>query len=126
MSPFIADAGSSTRASAADVSTFLKRLRPEARNGFLSVRAVVVSLGPDVGEKLESNAMLYTRRDHPFLEIRGGRTQVNVLFPPDIHVDDPMGRLLKRGDERYLAIDASGDLDGHVEEFLRKAYAAAR
>lgn len=118
---------SSTPESTSAISEFVKRLRPEARTGFLSLRALIVSLGPDVVERVTPNLVVYLRRDRQLVKVEAPRAaRLTVAFPPTIQVDDPMGRLLRRGDERYFKLDKQEDLDGHCQEFVRKAYAAAR
>lgn len=109
------------------IAEFVKRLRPDPRAGFLTLRALVVNLGPDVIERVTPSTVSYLRRDKTFLRVEALRpTRLAVSFPPGTNVDDAMGRLLRRGDERYFRLERGEDLDGHCQEFVRKAYAAAR
>ncbi|HWH09371.1 MAG TPA: DUF5655 domain-containing protein [Candidatus Thermoplasmatota archaeon] len=120
-------APSSDAESTIAIAEFVKRLRPDPRTGFLTLRALVVSLGPDVVERVTPSAVVYARRDKPFLKVEALRaTRLAVAFPASISPDDAMGRLLRRGDERYFRLEKPDDLDGHCQEFVRKAYAAAR
>lgn len=109
------------------ISDFVKRLKPDARTGFLTLRALAVNLGPDVVEQVTPNAVIYLRRDRMFLKVEALRaSRVTAAFPPAVTLEDPMGRLLRRGDERYFRIEKPDDMDGHLQEFVRKAYAASR
>lgn len=120
-------APSSDAESTTAIADFVKRLRPEPRTGFLTLRALVVNLGPDVVERVASSVVTYCRRDREFLKVEALRpTRLAVTFPPALAPDDAMGRLLRRGDERYFRLEKPDDLDGHCQEFVRKAYAAAR
>lgn len=114
------------RASHAELSAFLERLRPDPRGGFLTLRALVLGLGPDVAERLEGSDLVYQRRDRTFLVVRASKQHLTATFPPGLPLPDPMGRLLRRGGESYVPVDSPEALDGHVQEFVRKAYAAAR
>lgn len=114
------------RASHAELSSFLERLRPDPRGGFLTLRALVLSLGPDVAERFENSDLVYTRRDRTFLVVRATKQHLTATFPPGFALPDPNGRLLRRGGESYVPIDSPDTLDGHVQEFMRRAYAAAR
>lgn len=114
------------RAGHAELSAFLERLRPDPRGGFLALRALVLSLGPDVGERLEGNDLVYDRREKTFLTVRASKQHLTALFPPGLTLPDPMGRLLRRGGESYVPVESADALDGHVQEFVRRAYAAAR
>lgn len=114
------------RAGHGELSSFLERLRPDPRTGFLTLRALVITLGPDVHERFEGNDLVYRRRDRQFLVVRAAKQQLSVTFPPGLPVPDPMGRLLRRGGEAYIPIESADTLDGHVQEFIRRAYAAAR
>ncbi|HEX2021780.1 MAG TPA: hypothetical protein VHH36_03655 [Candidatus Thermoplasmatota archaeon] len=114
------------RASHQELSTFLERLRPDPRQGFLTLRALTLSLGPDVIEKVEGSDIIYLRRDRAFLFARASKQHLTVAFPPGLPLSDPMGRLMRRGGESYVPLDSGDALDGHVQEFVRKAYAAAR
>jgi hypothetical protein len=118
--------GPPRRAGNAELAAFLDRLRPEPRTGFLSLRALVLSLGPDVAEKTDGTDLTYYRRERQFLMVRAAKQHLTAAFPPGLQLDDPMGRLLRRGAEHYVPIDTPEALDGHVQEFVRKAYAAAR
>lgn len=108
------------------VSAFYHRLRSGPAEAFLTVRALVLSLGPDVQERVDDMTATYLRREETFLTILASKTRLQVVFPPRLDLPDPMGRLLRRGDERYLVIDRPDPLDGHVQEFIRRSYAAAR
>ena len=109
------------------ISEFVKRLRPDPRSGFLTLRALVVNLGPDVVERVTPGSVAYLRREKPFLRVEALRaTRLAVAFPPAIALDDAMGRLLRRGEDRYFKLERPEDLDGHCQEFVRKAYALAR
>lgn len=122
MGPSPADSESTTA-----IADFVKRLRPEPRGGFLTLRALVVSLGPDVVERVTPSLVLYLRHDRQFLKVEALRAaRLLVAFPPGLPIDDTMGRLLRRGEERYFKLERPDDLDGHVQEFVRKAYAVAR
>lgn len=101
-------------------------MRAEQRPCFLAVRALAMSLGPDVVEKVDGGEVTYLRRLRPFVILRAGRSVPSVVFPNAIPLEDPMGRLLRRGEERYVPLDAGSELDAHVQEFVRKAYAASR
>lgn len=115
-----------SRAAATDAAGFLATLRADARPAFLSLRALALSLGPEVGERVTPGEVTYLRRDRPFVRVRTSKSHVTLVFPEGLHLDDPHGRLLRRGDERYVALDSPDSLDGHVQEFVRKAYAALR
>lgn len=108
------------------LAEFVERLRAGPRAGLLALRALAISLGPDVVERVDSSAVTYLRRDHAFLVIESARTRLFATFPADIHLDDPMGRLLKRGEHHYFRVDDAGDLDAHVQQFVQQAYSAAR
>lgn len=108
------------------VSAFHRRLKPRPAEAFLSVRALAHSLGPDVVEKVDATSVCYMRRDSLFLKVQAVKSRLVAVFPPHLALADPMGRLLKRGDEKYAPLDSPEGLDGHVQEFIRKAYAAAR
>lgn len=118
--------GSPTRAAHEALAAFLDRLRPEPKQGFLSLRALVLSLGPDVVERIEGSDITYSRRERAFLHARSAKQHLTVAFPPGLVLSDPMGRLMRRGAESYVPLDSGEALDGHVQEFVRKAYAAAR
>lgn len=107
-------------------SRFHARLRQRAGEAFLAVRALAISLGPDVVEKVTEGSVAYLRRERLFLTITPQKTKLHVAFPRGIAIEDPNGRLLKRGEERYLALEGAESVDGHVQEFVRKAYAALR
>lgn len=108
------------------MSDFLKRLRPEPGGAFLALRALALSLGPDVSEQVADGGVTYCRRERSFLSVRPARSHLSVVFPEGLTLTDPMGRLMRRGPERYVNLETSDGLDGHVQEFVRKAYAAAR
>jgi hypothetical protein len=108
------------------LSHFLDRMRQDQRMAFLALRALALSLGPDVVERVEGSEATYLRRARPFATLRAGRGTPSLIFPLEVPLEDPMGRLLRRGDERYVALDGAGDLDAHVQEFVRKAYTALR
>lgn len=101
----------------------MQKLRPDQRMGFLSLRALALSLGPDVVERVDGSEVTYLRRARPFVGLRAGRGAPTLVFPPGLGLEDPMGRLLRRGDERYVTLDKPESLDGHIQEFVRKAYA---
>lgn len=108
------------------VAAFHTRLKPRSGEAFLALRALVISLGPDVVESVTDAEVRYLRHDRPFLTVQPTKTRLHLLFPPGIPLDDPSGRLLKRGDERFLAIESSDGFDSHAQEFVRKAYTALR
>lgn len=108
------------------VSEFHSNLKPRPAEAFLAVRALAVSLGPDVIEQPVGSTVTYLRRDKPFVHVQQVRSRLHVSFPPGIPLDDPNGRLLRRGDERYVTVDGPEHVDGHVQEFVRKAYAQLR
>lgn len=118
--------GATPRAGATDAAGFLGTLRHELRPAFLSLRALVVSLGPEVNETIGGGEATYCRRDKVFLRVRSAKSHLALVFPEGIDIPDPHGRLLKRGDERYVPLDSAESLDGHVQEFVRRAYAALR
>lgn len=118
--------GVAPRASQADASTFLGTLRHEHRLAFLSVRALVLSLGPEVAEHMGGGEVTYCRRERLFLRVRAAKSHLTLVFAEGLHLADPHGRLLRRGDEWYVPLDTPESLDGHVQEFVRKAYVAAR
>lgn len=104
----------------------MRRLAPGPRGALLSLRALILSLGPDVSEQVNAGGVEYLRRDRTFLLVEAIRSRLVAAFPAGVDVEDPMGRLLRRADQRYFRLDAAGDLDAHVQEFVRKAYAVAR
>lgn len=108
------------------IADFVAKLKSEPRAGLLALRAIALSLGPDVSERVTSSAVTYERRSAPFLIVEPDRSRLIAGFPLAIKMDDPSGRLLRRGEFRYFRVDAAGDLDAHVQEFVRKAYSAAR
>lgn len=112
--------------SAADVAEFVQRLRPEPRKAFLTLRALVVNLGPDVVERVTPGGVHYLRRETPFLRVEAVRTRLRGAFPATIQHEDALGRLLKRGEERTFRLDRPDDLDAHIQEFVRKAYTFSR
>ena len=118
--------GPTTRASQSDATAFLGSLRGELRPAFLSVRALAVSLGPDVNEQVDAGEVVYGRRDKTFLRVRAARSHLALVFPEGLSLPDPSGRLLRRGEEWYVPLESAESLDGHVQEFVRRAYAALR
>lgn len=115
-----------SRATQADASAFLGTLRHEARGAFLSVRALALSLGPDVSEQVSGGEVVYCRRERSFLRVRAAKSHLALVFAEGLAIPDPHGRLLRRGDEWYVPLDTAESLDGHVQEFIRKSYAALR
>lgn len=118
--------GRSDEDRALQAQEFVRRLRAEPRGAFLALRALAMSLGPDVVERVGPSSVTYLRRETPFLLVEPVRMRLVAAFPPGVQLDDPMGRLLRRGDQRYFKLDAPGDVDARHQEFVRKAYAAAR
>ena len=110
----------------ARLTTFLSRMRADQRPCFLALRALAMSLGPDVHEKVEGGEVTYFRRLKPFVLLRAGRSSPSVVFPDGIPIEDPTGRLLRRGEERYVLLEPGHELDAHVQGFVRKAYAESR
>ena len=110
----------------ANVAEFHSSLKPRPAEAFLALRALAVSLGPDVIESVSGGSVTYLRREKPFLHVQHARSRLQVAFPPNLPLPDPNGRLLKRGEERYLAVEGPEGVDGHVQEFVRRAYAALR
>ncbi|HUR68033.1 MAG TPA: DUF5655 domain-containing protein [Candidatus Thermoplasmatota archaeon] len=108
------------------VSRFHTRLKPRPAEAFLSVRALALSLGPDVVEQVTESSVIYLRRVKPFLTVHAAKSRLNVAFPRELSLDDPHGRLLKRGEEKYVSLEGPEGVDGHVQEFVRKAYTALR
>lgn len=108
------------------IADFVKRLRPEPRQAFLTLRALVVNLGPDVVEQVTASSVHYLRRERTFLKVEAVRARLSAAFPPTVPMEDPMGRLLRRGEEKYFRLERTDDLDGHVQEFVRKSYTLAR
>lgn len=108
------------------VSDFHQRLRQRPAEAFLAARALIMSLGPDITERVEDHSVCYLRREEPFITLTATKTRLQAVFHAGLSLPDPMGRLLKRGDERYLALDGPEAIDGHAQEFVRKAYTAAR
>lgn len=90
------------------------------------MRAIAVSLGPDVVERVQDGSVTYLRRDAPFLTVQTAKSRLHLVFPPRLPLNDPGGRLLKRGEERYVAVEGPESVDAHVQEFVRKAYAGIR
>lgn len=118
--------GASSDDATARLAELVARLRPEPRQGLLALRALALSLGPDVVEEVGGSAVTYARREAPFLTVELVRSRLLASFPAAIHVEDPMGRLLRRGEQRYFRVEGTGDLDAHVQGFVRRAYAEAR
>ena len=108
------------------VAEFHSNLKPRPAEAFLSLRALAVSLGPDVVERPSGGTVTYLRRDKPFLLVQHAKSRLHIGFPPGVPLEDPNGRLLRRGDERYVTVDGPEGIDGHVQEFVRKAYSALR
>lgn len=108
------------------VQSFHTRLKPRPGEAFLALRALAVSLGPDVVERVTDGSVTYCRREATFLTVHNARAKLHVAFPPEAKLEDPNGRLLKRGEEKYVIVDGPEGVDGHVQEFIRKAYAALR
>lgn len=75
---------------------------------------------------MQPGEVTYLRREKPFLRVRAVKSQLTLVFPEAVHLEDPHGRLLRRGDERYVSLDGPDNLDGHVQEFVSKAYAVMR
>lgn len=111
---------------ASRIADFHGNLKPRAAEAFLTLRALAVSLGPDVTEQVSGTTVTYARRGKPFLVVQQVKTRLHVAFPSGVPVLDPNGRLLRRGEERYVTIEGSEGVDGHVQEFVRKAYAGLR
>jgi hypothetical protein len=111
---------------APSVSRFHTRLKQRPAEAFLSVRALAISLGPDVVEKVSDGSVAYLRREKLFLTVHAEKSRIHLAFPREVTLEDPSGRLLRRGEERYLAIEGAEGVDGHVQEFVRKSYAALR
>lgn len=118
--------GVAPHASQSDAAGFLGSLRHEVRGAFLSVRALALSLGPDVSENAMGSEVVYCRLERPFLRVRAAKAHLALVFPHGLSLPDPSGRLLRRGDETYIPLDSGESLDGHVQEFVRRAYAALR
>ncbi|HVM44959.1 MAG TPA: DUF5655 domain-containing protein [Candidatus Thermoplasmatota archaeon] len=106
------------------VSDFHSSLKPRAAEAFLALRALAVSLGPDVVEKAGSSTVTYLRRDKPFLHVQQAKSRLHVAFPAALGLQDPNGRLLRRGEDKYVAVEGPEGVDGHLQEFVRKAYSA--
>ena len=111
---------------ASRVQEFHGSLKPRPAEAFLTLRALAVSLGPDVIENVTSAGVVYLRRDKPFLMVHQVKSRLHLGFPPGVAISDPSGRLLKRGEEMYVAVEGPEAVDGHVQEFVRKAYASLR
>lgn len=109
-----------------ELTRFHARLKPRPAEAFLVLRAFALSLGPDVIERVDEGSATYLRRERPFLSVRSEKSRLQLLFPREVKLDDPSGRLLKRGDERYLPLEGPEGFDGHVQEFVRDSYAASR
>ena len=63
------------------LATFVERLRPEPRTAFLTLRALALSLGPDVIERVEPMQVVYLRRERPFLTAEALRARLIAAFP---------------------------------------------
>lgn len=109
-----------------DVQSFHLRLKPRPAEAFLALRALAVSLGPDVVERVGDDAVTYLRRDAAFLVVQHARGKLHVGFPGGAKLGDPNGRLLRRGEERYVVVDGPEGVDAHVQEFVRKGYSSLR
>lgn len=116
----------SSEPNAPTVGRFHARLKQRPGEAFLAVRALAVNLGPDVVERVTESTVTYLRRDRPFLTVQAQKARLHLIFPPDVMLEDPTGRLLRRGDERYLALEGPEGVDGHTQEFVRKAYSGVR
>lgn len=108
------------------VAEFHGNLKPRPAEAFLALRALAVSLGPDVVERPSGGSVTYLRRDKPFLVVQQAKSRLHIAFPPGLSLEDPNGRLLRRGEERYVSVEGPEGVDGHVQEFVRKAYAGLR
>lgn len=108
------------------ISAFHTRLKPRPGDAFLVLRALALSLGPDLTERIHEGNVHYCRRENPFAIVVAAKSRLQILFPSATGLDDPNGRLLKRGGERFVSVDGPEAVDGHVQEFVRKAYSAAR
>jgi hypothetical protein len=108
------------------IASFHQRLRARPADAFLVVRALAVSLGPDIDERVSSEGVVYARRGRPFLTVVPAKSRLHLMFPRDVPLADPSGRLLRRADERFVAVDGPEAVDGHVQEFVRNSYAALR
>ena len=108
------------------LADLVRRLRAEPRSALLALRALALSLGPDVVERVGGGDVTYVRRDKPFLTVDIVRARLVATFPPGVRIADPMGRLLKRGEQQYFRLDGSGDLDAHVQQFVRDAYSQSK
>lgn len=130
-----ASAGAEQNAST--LEDFLQRLSETAKRSFLSLRALVVNLGPDVTETVRASEVAYGRTGgnasnghaaepgaerEPFVLARLQRNRLFAVFPDGEALDDPLGRLLRRGRERHVRLDESEEIDAHLQEFARKAY----
>lgn len=107
------------------VDTFLHSLKPEVRRSFLGLRALLINLGPDVHEEAQPDHVRYARK-RTFAEARLVRNKLILAFPEGNRLSDPEGKLLRKGDERHLRVEANEELDGHVQQFVREAYRQAR
>lgn len=106
---------------------FHARLKPRPADAYLALRALVLSLGPDVTERVSESSVCYERRGKVFLTLHAHRgARMRAVFPEDVPLDDPEGRLLRRAGDRYAALDAPEHLDSHLTEFIRKSYAGSR
>lgn len=108
------------------VARFHTRLKQRPAEAFLALRALAVSLGPDVVERVDDTQVAYLRGSRPFMAVHPAKSRLHLVFPSGIALDDPNGRLLKRGEEHYVTLEGPESVDGHVQEFVRKAYAALR
>lgn len=107
------------------IEDFLAKLKGNARSGFLSLRALLVSLGADVTEEPHENEVVYARA-RPFAIARIVRAKLHLVLPDGDKLPDPLGRLLRKGNERHVRLDDGDELDAHLQEFVRKAYVLAR
>lgn len=108
------------------VASFHTKLKPRPADAFLVLRALALSLGPDVTERVADGGVVYCRREQTFLQVTPAKSRLHIGFPAAVALDDPNGRLLKRGTDRFVAVDGPEGVDGHVQEFIRKSYTAAR
>jgi hypothetical protein len=112
-------------AATAKLEDFLQKLPLGARRSFLSLRALLSNLGPDVTETVRDAEVVYARA-RAFVIARLQRGRLLAVFPDGEQLDDPLGRLLRKGRERYVRLEDADDLDAHLQEFARKAYVLAR
>lgn len=109
----------------ATLEDFLDKLPSRAKRAFLTLRALLVNLGPDVTETVRESEVTYAR-GKPFVVARLQRGRLLAVFPEGERLADPLGRLLRKGRERYLRLEEPDDLDAHAQGFARHAYVLAR